>query len=105
MNSKRKKSKGFTQIGSILEKSLESYHRTQGSEVSKIQNAWKDIVGATIAENAAPFSLKEKTLTVFVTGSIWVQHLQYSKSEIIGKINRSLESRAVLDIKFKVGNP
>jgi predicted nucleic acid-binding Zn ribbon protein len=99
----RPPSKRWAQLGDILSELLRQYHRDSGSELTRIRELWDDVVGARIAQSAQPVAYKKKQLYVNSDNSIWIQQLQFLKTEIITGINRSLGGEWVMDIKFRIG--
>ena len=68
-----------------------------------IWEAWPDVVGPVTARNASPAELKGKILVVNVSGSVWLQELQFSNKEIISGINSVLGKGLVEDIQYRIG--
>jgi predicted nucleic acid-binding Zn ribbon protein len=90
-------------IGEILSHLLRQHGRDSGKELTRIQELWDDTVGAGIACNARPVAYKKKLLYVSSDNSIWIQHLQFLKKDIIAGINHALGGEWVTDIKFRIG--
>ncbi len=101
---KKKKHKSeFVQIGSIIDKVLKTYRREPDGELIHVWHVWDSIVGDVISKNAKPAAFKGRILLVYVTSSTWVHHLQFSKGEMIAKLNEALGKSLIDDLKFKIG--
>ncbi|MBU0994738.1 MAG: DUF721 domain-containing protein [Proteobacteria bacterium] len=90
-------------VGSILEKSLGSYRRKNDMDMLKIFDMWEDAVGESVSMNAKPAAFKGDLLLVHVSSSAWMHHLYFQKHELIEKINTTLGSDLVRELKFKIG--
>lgn len=99
----RKKTKRCVHIGGILAEILKQHRRTSGRELTVILGQWDDIVGPAIAENAQPVGYRKRVLLVNVTSSVWIQQLQFLKTDILSRLNDTLGNVRVDDVKFKIG--
>ena len=63
---------------------------------------WEEIVGEKLAKYTQPISYKDKTITVGVTSSMFVNDLNYMKGDIIEKIKEVIPDSPVQDINFRV---
>ncbi len=90
-------------LAEILEKSLKRLD--QGGRLTEhgVWPIWNETVGITIARNAQPEKIRNGTLFVTVSGSIWMQQLQYMKEMIADKLNQRLGKQVVKNIFFVVG--
>ncbi len=100
---KKKKIKGFEDIGTVLKKVLADFQKSADYGLIQVWNIWEMAVGPVIAENTRPAAFKGKILLVHVTSSVWTQELQFLKKDIIGKVNEKLGADLVEEIKFKIG--
>lgn len=99
-----KKSESATHIGGILPGLLQRYRPDAGQGMLRVWRVWDRLVGEEIARNARPAAFKGSLLLVYVTSSTWLHHLQYSKKEIVNRLNEDFGKTLVSDIKFKVGS-
>ncbi len=90
-------------LAEILEKSLKRLD--QGGRLTEhgVWPIWNETVGTTIARNAQPEKIRNGTLFVKVSGSTWMQQLQYMKEMIADKLNQRLGKQVVKNIFFVVG--
>ena len=104
MKYRRKNSKEFVSLGSVLPNILKSFRRGSDEQLVHIWERWDRIVGETIAKNTHPSAFKGKLLLVEVSSSTWIHQLQFLKEEIIQKINAAFGKEMVEEIKFKIGS-
>lgn len=97
-----KKHKDFEHISDIIKTTLEKWLNTAGEPITRIWAVWDEAAGAHIASNARPACIKNNILIVHVSSSAWIQQLQFSKKNIMEKINSAAGSHLVSDIKFKI---
>ena len=91
-------------ISNVLEKILPSYGLTTRLTEWSLKLQWEEIVGGPVAAHSEPSRLNFKCLVVMVDSPAWVQHLTFLKPELTEKIQRSLGSETVTEIRFKVGS-
>jgi len=102
-NDRKRSMKDIEHIGSIIDDVMKTYRREPDRELTRIWDLWDGLVGEIVAENAQPEAIKGNILVINVTNSTWVHHLQFSKKEIIKKINHAFGKDLVGEIKFKIG--
>ena len=102
MKTTKKKAK-FVHIGSILDDVLKNCRRESDEELIRVWDVWDGIVGDVVSKNAKPAAFKGRILLVYVTSSTWVHHLQFTKGEMIAKLNDALGKSLIDDLKFKIG--
>ena len=72
-----------------------------GVEQQKALRLWGEIVGNKISKNTEPISVKNGTLLIKTTNSVWKQELQIQKTEIIKKLNNKFKKNIIKEIRFK----
>ena len=72
-----------------------------GVEQQEALKLWGEIVGNKISKNTKPMSVKNGTLVIKTTNSVWKQELQIQKTEIIKKLNNRLKKNIIKEIRFK----
>ena len=102
MKTKKHEAK-FVHIGSILDDVLKTHRRKTDGELIRVWEIWEDIVGGAVSKNAQPAAFKGRILLIYVTSSTWTHHLQFSKKEVIAKLNEALGKSLIDDLKFKIG--
>ncbi|UCD31377.1 MAG: DUF721 domain-containing protein [Desulfobacterales bacterium] len=100
---RKKKNKSAEHIGSVIHNVLKTYRGAPDGNLARVWDLWDSTVGENIAANAQPEAFKGKILLVHVTSSVWMQHLQFLKEDIINKINEALGETFIEEIKFKIG--
>lgn len=65
-----------------------------------ILRAWPKLVGPFLARRSWPVSLRKGVLMVRVAGPLWMQELQFQKSELLEKIGEEVGRERVRDIRF-----
>ena len=62
---------------------------------------WPRIAGTQVAQLTTPAYFRKDVLWIFVQDSSWMQHLQYAKIDLLGKINQAVgEQTAVADLRW-----
>ena len=102
MKTKKRKTE-FTHIGSIIDSVLKNYRDGSDGELIRVWRVWDRIVGDVISKDAKPAAFNGRILLVYVVSSTWAHHLQFSKKEVIGKLNEALGKPLIDDLKFKIG--
>jgi predicted nucleic acid-binding Zn ribbon protein len=106
MADSKKNNKELIHIGPILKSLLSSYQDSATFSVGKLNqivNVWTSVTGKAISDNTKPYIIKGKLLHVNVTSSVWIQQLQYIKTDLITRLNAALGGEHVDNIKFKIG--
>jgi len=87
-------------LGSVLDALVKSLGIEKQIEQYKIFDAWNGIVGEQVAKVAQPERLHNGTLIVNVNNAPWRAELTYRKREILQKIQTTLNSKSITEIKF-----
>ncbi|MEO0813182.1 MAG: DUF721 domain-containing protein, partial [Myxococcota bacterium] len=69
----------------------------------RIAKVWREAVGAKLAERTAPESFNRGVLLVRAASAAWQNELTYLREELIGRINATLGTELVKDIKVLSG--
>lgn len=69
----------------------------------KIRAAWTEIVGEQMAAHVVPTSLRDSTLRLKASTSVWATEVGYLTSDIIARANAVLGFEAVSQVKIWVG--
>ncbi|TWI71793.1 uncharacterized protein DUF721 [Desulfobotulus alkaliphilus] len=104
MINQRPKNKRFTHISTALNTTLEPFRsRYSRGNFQEIWASWEAAVGPEIAKNAKPTAFRDGCLLVSVSCSVWMQHLQFLKSDITERINTTYGSPIIRDIRLRMG--
>ncbi len=95
--------KKLQSIRSVLENTLKGLEIDVPLRSYSILGAWDEIVGATVAANSQPRSIRNRILFIEVTHSTWMQQLQFLKPTLLEKVNAFLGKPLIQDIRFKLG--
>lgn len=99
----RKTPQSIDRVGEVLGNSLKRLDLSYRLSEYGVWPVWDEIVGKTIAVNAQPEKIRNGTLFVKVTSSVWMQQLQFMKEMIAEKLNHRLNREVVKNIFFVVG--
>ncbi|HVN64001.1 MAG TPA: DUF721 domain-containing protein [Candidatus Binataceae bacterium] len=84
---------------------IERLDREGHFAIVRIMKAWPEIVGETIARRTEIASLKFHTLTVKVSGAMWIQELNLMKLQILERVTAQAGDDLVREIRFVQGRP
>jgi hypothetical protein len=101
---KKKNQSRLQSIGEILFSSFKGKGVAAKIEENSLIKLWPKAVGQQIFLQTQPDCLKNGTLFVKTTSSVWVQQLHFMKEEILQKLNELAGKIAVKDIRFLVGH-
>ena len=101
---KKKNQSRLQSIGEILFSSFKGKGVAAKIEENSLIKLWPKAVGQQIVLQTQPDCLKNGTLFVKTTSSVWVQQLHFMKEEILQKLNELAGKIAVKDIRFSVGH-
>ena len=98
-----RKDASIEQLGAVLDKSLKRLELAPRLDEYGVWPVCNDVVGQPIARNAQPEKIRNGTLFVKVSSSVWMQQLQFMKELITEKLNQRLGALVVKNIFFVVG--
>ena len=99
----RKTPQSIDRVGEVLGNSLKRLDLSYRLNEYGVWPVWDEVVGKTIAVNAQPEKIRNGTLFVKVSSSVWMQQLQFMKDMIAEKLNQRLNREVVKNIFFVVG--
>jgi hypothetical protein len=99
----KKTPQSIDRVGEVLGNSLKRLDLSFRLSEYGVWPVWDEVVGKTIAVNAQPEKIRNGTLFVKVTSSVWMQQLQFMKEMIAEKLNHRLNREVVKNIFFVVG--
>ncbi|MGN6170144.1 MAG: DciA family protein [Solirubrobacteraceae bacterium] len=71
--------------------------------LAETQRAWRDAVGAAIAQRAQPVAERAGVLTISCESSIWAQELDLMSEAILERLNQGLKRGQIARLKCVVG--
>ena len=101
---KKKNQSRLQSIGEILFSSFKGKGVAAKIEENSLIKLWPKAVGQQIVLQTQPDCLKNGTLFIKTTSSVWVQQLHFMKEEILQKLNELAGKITVKDIRFSVGH-
>lgn len=99
----RKKSKRFTPLGQVIDKTLETYRRELNADLCRVWEVWDEIAGPMAIGTARPAAFKGKTLLIHAEDSVTLHNLGFQKDELIARINDVLDGDFVEELEFRIG--
>jgi predicted nucleic acid-binding Zn ribbon protein len=69
----------------------------------RIAACWDEAVGSEVARHCQPSALRGAVLEITVDSSVWSQHLQMRREEILAGLRGVLGADAPADLRFRVG--
>jgi hypothetical protein len=91
-------------IGEILFSALKRRGMAAKLEENAVLKLWPKAVGQQIAIQTQPDSLRNGTLFVKTTSSVWVQQLHFMKEEILQKLNKLAGKEVIKEIRLTIGH-
>jgi hypothetical protein len=68
---------------------------------AEVARVWPEVVGAEVARNSRPLSLKRGRLTVSTSSSAWAQTLQLLSRRVLDGVNGALGEGLVTEVVFR----
>ena len=99
----KKTAQSIDRVGEVLSNSLKRFDLSFRLSEYGVWPVWDEVVGKTIAANAQPEKIRNGTLFIKVSSSVWMQQLQFMKDMIAEKLNQRLKREVVKNIFFVVG--
>jgi predicted nucleic acid-binding Zn ribbon protein len=66
--------------------------------------AWREAVGAKLAADTRPGSVRRGVLEILVRNSVSVQELGFMKAKIVKTLTQLIPEQKIRDLRFRVGN-
>ena len=90
-------------VGGAIRRVLEELGHHGSSTSMRIAACWEEAVGREIASHCQPSALRGGVLEVTADSSVWSQHLQMRRDEILEGLRGALGADAPADLRFRVG--
>ena len=75
--------------------------------LARVQAAWPEVAGRTVAAVAAPVAEREGVVTVACESAVWAGELELLAPDLLGRLNGSIgaeEAGRVTRLRFVVGS-
>ena len=69
-------------------------------QTHKLVESWPKLVGSSVATKSFPAYIKNNVLWIYVHDSLWMQHLQTQKAQLLDKINTFSDTWVIEDIRW-----
>jgi len=89
-------------VGDLLPGVLKGLGLEGRLEEGRLREEWPRIVGEAIAERSRPRTVRGSTLVIGVVNNVWMNEIQFHRSEIVRKIRREFPSLEIEDIRLKL---
>jgi hypothetical protein len=90
-------------IGQTIDTVMDRIAPERG-RLRRILRVWQETLGEEVFLNARPTAIRRGILYVTISDPIWQSELRYIASQLLEKINASLEDKEkIRDIHFRVG--
>lgn len=66
---------------------------------NELVKCWNQIINAKVAQNTRPYCLRDDTLFISTSGSVWAQNLSLQRYNLLKKINRRA-SQPIKELRF-----
>ena len=99
----RKRKASFMSTGEILGISAKKMGLSDRLLALKVMDRWHEIAGSAVASRSCPIFLRKGRLVIRVSHPSWMQELSLLKKEMIARINETLPSLQVKDIRLEAG--
>lgn len=70
-----------------------------------IERDWPALVGPQVSQRSRPRDLRDRTLTVLVDNSPWLQEMTLREREILARVQARYGSDAIKALRFALGTP
>jgi hypothetical protein len=87
-------------IGRVVEDSLDKLGVRGRVQEHRAMAEWKEAVGNHIASASFPENVRDGVMFVCCKSSAWANELSLHKRDIISRLNRSIGSQVIKDIRF-----
>ena len=94
---------GATPLGALIPGALKGMKLDAHAQVSRIAEAWPELVGPQLAANTKPAHLENKLLTVFVSHPMWLFELRGAPAaEILSRLQARFGKNEIKNIRWSI---
>lgn len=94
-----------TEMGQVVGRVLGDLGLEGAARAFAIAERWEEAVGPEIARHSQPVALRDGTLEVWVTSSVWCQQLQMQGPAVLEALSALLSEDAPTALRFRLGYP
>lgn len=88
------------QIGDVIRQFLRQEGLESPLNEYRLVEAWKDVVGPTIARYTTNLYIKNQTLHVHLASSVLRQELMMGRELLVRNLNKQVGSQVIVNISF-----
>ncbi len=103
MRRSRRRRSQPTQVGEMVGGVLGDLGLEGAARAFQIAERWEEALGPEIARHSQPVALRDGTLEVWVTSSVWCQQLQLQSPELLAALSAVLSDAAPTALRFRLG--
>lgn len=103
MRPRRPKRDAPVSVGGAISRVLEELGHAGASQSLKIAAGWEEAVGSEVAAHCQPVALRGGVLEAVVDSSVWRQHLEMRRAELLQALRDALGADAPADLRLRVG--
>ena len=103
MRRSRRRRSQPTQVGEMVGGVLGDLGLEGAARAFQIAERWEEALGPEIARHSQPVALRDGTLEVWVTSSVWCQQLQLQTPELLAALSAVLSDAAPTALRFRLG--
>ena len=96
----RGKSRKLEPVGSLFADMFKKLGLSEAVAEQRALQVWAGVVGEKVAAHAQAYSISDGVLLVLVDAHAWTQELTFLKPDILRRLNETLGSGIVKDIRF-----
>lgn len=89
------------QIGDVIRKFLRQSGLESPLNEFRLVDAWRDVVGPTIAKYTLNLYIRNQTLFVHLSSSVLRQELQMQREMLVNHLNQRVGASVIVDIVFR----
>ena len=97
-----KKKKDLTELSSRLQELFTHKNWTTLWQTYNLVQKWPGIVGKDIAKKSEPAYILNDTLWIYVESSVFMQHMQMQKLQLLAKINNIISGAEIQDVRWAI---
>ena len=88
-----------------LGRCLETVQQRWSGPMARLSQQWSRWAGPSLAEHSRPLSLRGRTLTVAVDDPHWLQAVQYSRHQLLGRLQAAGFAVTALTLQQRTPKP
>ena len=94
--------KDFVTFANLLPKIIYEKRWQKKIDQSRVFQIWDSLAGPEIAAQAQPTVIHGRILWLGVSSSVWMQHINFQKYDLLQRINSQLQPEYLEDIRFRL---